>query len=170
MRENYRRILGIAVFYTAAVAIVDYFLAKTPMLSWLAFGLVFAFFAALLVDSVVRLRAKEELAASKIFHGHIDDLERLQEIVEKAMVQREPESLKILEKRLRSLAISALDHRQSELGRQGHPDAENSPQSVFADVETDLAAQLLESSSTVLKNRSSKDVESLLSEIEAWLS
>ena len=170
MRERYRRILGIAVFYAAAVAIVDYFLAKTPMISWLTLGFVFAFFAALLVDSVVRLLAKEELAASKIFHRDGDDLERLEEIVERALVQGQSESLRILEKRLRSLALMARDHRPSGFGRQVHRSAENNFQSVSRDIEDDLTTQLLANSSLVLKNHCSSNVESLLSEIEAWLS
>jgi hypothetical protein len=170
MREHCRRILGVAIFYTGMVAIVDYFLAKMLMISWLALGFVFVFFAALIVDSVVRLLGKDELSGRKIFHGHADDLERLEEIVEKALVQGRSESLRMLEKRLSSLALMARDQRARRFGAQLDRPAENVSQFVSRDLEDDLIVQVLTNSSLVLKNHGSRDVESLLSEIEAWLS
>jgi hypothetical protein len=155
---HYQRILRIAVFYTGAVAIVDYFLAKTPMINWLTLGFVFLFFAALIVDSVVRLLAKEELVG-KILHRQVDDLERLKEIIERALAQGQSESLKSLENRLRSLALAARDYGANRFGRQ--LDRPN---------ESALMAQLLTGSSLVLKNLDAGEIETLLAEIEAWLS
>lgn len=159
MTEHNQRILRIAVFYTGAAAIVDYFLARTPIIGWLTLGFVFVFFAALIVDSVVRLLASEGLAAGKILHRPVDDLERLEEIIERALVQGQSESLKVLENRLRSLALTAHDYRANRFGRQ-----------LDQPIKDALTTQLLTGSSSVLKNHDSREIEALLTEIEAWLS
>ena len=158
MTDHYQRILRIAVFYTGAVAIVDYFLAQTPVIGWLTLGFVFFFFAALIVDSVVRLLTREE-PVQKILHRRVDDLERLKEIIESALAQGQSESLRLLENRLRSSALVARDYRANRSG--GELDQSN---------ESALMAQLLTGSSSGLKNHDSGDIETLLTEIEAWLS
>jgi len=165
MKEHTRTIIGLAIFYLAVVAIADFFLAKIPIINWLALAFVFLFFTVLITSSLVGLLAKGKVPAEQFSHKDEDELERLARVVENALVEEDSESLKVLEKRLTALARIASGYRT---GSELQSTAEHGPQSL-PPVEEDLPKQTPTARPLIPMNLSSREIENLLSMIEGWL-
>ncbi len=170
MKEHIRTILGISGLYIVVVAIVDFFLAKIPIINWLALSFVFLFFVILITTSVLGRVANSQVTPKEPFHRPDDELERLAKIVENVLVRGQAESSKVLEKRLADLAQLASSSRTGKFAITALSTAEQSPQSFSTSVDYDTSIQILAENSSIPKNLSLKEIENLLSQIEGWLS
>ena len=169
MKAHSREILGLAVFYAAVVAILDYFLTKIPVINWLALGMTFVFFTALILDTVVKLLAKEQRTHPVVPETSESELERLEKAIEHALIQHQPESIKILDERLKSIVISAFAIRANQSVTYLHQLAQDDPKSLMATIGDDQISEILAGGSTVLKDAGSHKIGTVLTKIEEWL-
>lgn len=169
MKAYSREILGLAVFYAAVVAILDYFLTKIPVINWLALGMTFVFFTALILNTVVKLLAKDQRTQTVVPETSESELERLEKALERALVQHQPESIKILDERLKSIVLSAFAIRANQSVAYLQQLAQDDPKSLMATIGDDQTSEILAGRSTVLKNASSHEVGKVLTKIEEWL-
>lgn len=169
MKAHSREILGLAVFYAAVVAILDYFLTKIPIINWLALGMTFVFFTTLILDTVVKLLAKEQRTQTVVPETSESELGRLEKVIERALVQHQPESIKILDERLKSIVLSAFAIRANQSVTNLHQLAQDDPKSFVATIGDDQISEILAGRSTVLKEAGSHEVGKVLTKIEEWL-
>jgi hypothetical protein len=167
---NSRAIVELAVFYTCVVAVLDFFLTKIPIVNWLALSLAFIFFTGLLLESVSRLLAKSRGTSSSATRKYEDELDHLETIVEKALAQRQPESIKILEERLRSIVVAAHARQTNQASGQLPQVAWDDSRSITAVAEDDRVSGLLTECSVVVNNSNSQGIERVISKIESWSS
>lgn len=161
MKQLSRTILGIAVLYTALVAVLDFSLTGIPIINWLALTLTFLFFTALILDTVMKLRVKEpqtHIQGSEGRRDDLDELDRLERNLERALVERQPESLKILDERLKSLALKAFASRTRQ-----------SATSLMAPAENEKISEIFEECSISPQDADPPKVEKVLTKIEDWL-
>ena len=169
MKTHSREILGLAVFYAAVVAILDYFLTKIPVINWLALGMTFVFFTALILHKVVKLLAKDQRTQTVVPETSESEVERLEKAIERGLVQHQPESIKILDERLKSIVLSAFAIRVNQSVTNLHQLAQDDPKSLMATIGDDQTSEILAGRSIVLKNASSHEVGKMLTKIEEWL-
>jgi hypothetical protein len=164
-----RGILLLAIAYTAVVAAVDSFLGNIPIVNWLALGIVFVFFTAMILDSATKLLVASRTIAKKVQEKQEDELDRLERLIERALGQGQAEPLMILEKRLISLVIASA-YQSGQFNRQIPQTDKFNSQSFSSTAQEDLTSLRLTDYSLVPEKLRSREIESLLSMIEDWLS
>jgi len=113
LKEQLRGILWIGLFFSIVVAVVDFFLARIPVLNWAALTVSFAFLAIFVLDLVVKLVPRSRPAVPPPSEWHEDELQRLARLVGNALVKHDPESLSVLQGRLRSVTLTTIAERAS---------------------------------------------------------
>lgn len=160
MKQHRRTILGLAILYAALVAALDFSLTGIPIINWLALTLTFLFFTALILDTVVKLRPKElrTQGVSETRRSELDELDRLEKNIERALVERQTESLKILDERLKSLVLKAFASRTDQ-----------SDTNHMASIQNDKISEILEECSIASENAGPTEFERVLTKVEDWL-
>lgn len=169
MKDSSKGILGIAIFYAIAVAILDYFLARIPIVNWLALSVVFVFFTILILDSVITALPARKQVSEKEPEIQEDELVHLEEIVKKALVQHQPHSQRVLEARVKAILIACRARKVSGPGIELNALTERGQQPFRAIASDAEISKLITGDSTIVEGLDIHGVERILSKIEAWL-
>lgn len=168
MRQHPKAILGVAIFYTVVVAILDFFLKKIPIINWLALGLAFIFFTALILDSVVKLLARRPPKQAVLLETTEDELDRLEKTIDRALIQHQPESLRVLDERLKAVFLSAYAQTNQSVIKVPQLSHEE-PKPLTARNEESQNTEAAAKRWRLIRNGSSNEVRTMLTEIEKWL-
>jgi ABC-type transport system involved in multi-copper enzyme maturation permease subunit len=158
--------LILAIFYTCAVTVVDSFLGTIPIVNWLALGIVFVIFTAMILDSAAKLLAANGRIARNTQEKPEDELDRLERLVERALGQGQAEPMMLLEKRVRLLKASA---QAKHIERRMLQSDEFVSQSTYSTAQEEIAPQRSADYSRT-PNELRAEIEGWLSQIEDWLS
>jgi hypothetical protein len=166
MKEQPKAILGLAVFYTVTVAILEFFLSKIPVINWLALTVAFIFFTAFILGAVMEFRPKQGRVQEAVRETYEDEIERLGKTIERGSQQNQPESLRTLEERLKSIALNAYAHHTNQTIDQISHDNPELLATVLADEQMSV---MFKNNDGIPTLASPNDLKKVLSRIEDWL-
>jgi len=167
MNKLVTEILQLGIFFAAIVVFLDVFLTQLPVLDWLALGVVFFFIAAMILDSTARMVPKEKrLSSSK--HKEHDELQWLEDVVDRTVNKHQPEALEILAEKFRSIALARIVARTNLSKKELQELAENSPNNLLGIVKDEQIARLVAGNAPLLASASYRQIAELLSMIEDW--
>lgn len=167
MIQQVKSILQLGIAFTAIVAFLDLLLMEYPPLNWLALSVVFFFVAVMIVDLLARHISHERHRPSSNPQRE-DDLHFLEEVVDKAISERDQKSNRILHERLRSMALGTVAARTRQTKKEILDIAERDPHSLQAILKDKTLLKLIVGNPLSIGQYDRQRVEELLSRIEAW--
>lgn len=166
MNKLVTQILHLGIIFGIAAIFLEFFLMRLAPLDWIALGGSFLFVAALILDSLTRLIPKEESKHAPAHQGE-DEFQHLETLIERALYRGEHEAVYILGQRLRSMALGAVAARARLSKRELDTLAEKDPEALKSVVKDEHLIRLLAEDGQTAKAVSRREVQELLSKIEA---
>lgn len=111
LRRLAKTVVELVIVYVFAVIILEFFLGHYEILTLPTLGVVFIFFSILIFNTLLPLATKNKTGRAQIREKSEGELQRLERLVRRAMLDHDSEAADALGKRLRSLALQIVSYR-----------------------------------------------------------
>jgi len=170
MKKQTKTLIQLAVVYLAVSIVLDFFLAGYPILTWAGLGFAFILFGIIVFNVLLELTSRPAPNKGiRQFKRGEDDLMRLDKLCQRAIDHGETTSTQLLSERIKSLAFAAASYHFNITEPLLRNMAQQDPTSLERQLNDKRMFEALTATSSGVSRRSTRDIDSCLTSIEAWL-